>query len=110
MKIRSLAIAATALFLPFSAVACGDSGGDKPNTANVKDQLKKAGMPDEQAECVTKALDKAGLTYDDYAQVSKDSASVANDPKFKAYIRDAVKCFTNGTDISIPSDLSIPGN
>lgn len=102
MKIRSLAIAATALFLPLTVAACGDSGSDKPDKADVKEQLVKAGMPDEQAECVTKALDDAGLTYDDYTKVSEDSASVADDPKFKKYIAEAVKCFTNGADISIP--------
>ena len=102
MKIRSLAIAAAALLLPLGAVACGDSGDDKPDTADIKEQLTKAGMPDEQADCVTKALDDAGLTYDDYTRVSEDSASVASDPKFKEYIAEAVKCFTNGADISIP--------
>lgn len=102
MKIRPLAIAATALFLPLTAAACGDSGSDKPATADVKEQLTKAGMPDEQADCVTKALDDAGLTYDDYTKVSEDSASVASDPKFKKYIAEAVKCFTGGSDISIP--------
>jgi hypothetical protein len=102
MKIRSLAIAATALFLPFTAVAGGDSGDDKPDAADIKSELTKAGMPEEQADCVTKALDDAGLTYDDYTKVSEDSGSVADDPKFKEYIAEAVKCFTNGTDISIP--------
>mgnify|MGYP000868029325 FL=1 len=102
MKIRSLAIAATALFLPLTAAACGDSGDDKPDTADVKEQLVKAGMPDEQADCITKALDDAGLTYDDYQKAAEDSASIANDPKFKEYIGEAVKCMTGGTDISIP--------
>lgn len=102
MKIRPLAIAASALLLPFAAVACGDSGNDKPDTAEIKEQLTKSGMPEEQADCVTKALDDAGLTYDDYTEVSEDSAAMASDPKFREYIAEAVKCFTDGTDISIP--------
>lgn len=107
MRIRSLALAATALLLPLTAAACGDSGSDKPSSANVKEQLTKAGMPEEQAECIGKALEDAGLTYDDYTKVSEDSASVASDPKFRKYLTAAVKCVTGGTDISIP-DVSIP--
>lgn len=107
MKIRSLALVAAALFLPLTAVACGDSGNDKPDSAGVTKQLIKAGMPEKQAECVGKALEDAGLTYDDYTKVSQDSASVASDPKFRKYLTAAVKCVTGGSDISIP-DVSIP--
>jgi serine/threonine protein kinase len=79
-----------------------NSGANQPDTADIKEELTKAGMPDEQADCVTKALDDAGLTYDDYTRVSEDSASVSSDPKFKEYIAEAIRCFSNGTDISIP--------
>lgn len=102
MKMRSIAIAATALFLPLSAAACGDSGSDKPDTADIRSELVKRGMPEEQASCITKALEDSGLTYDDYQKASGDAASVASDPKFKKYLNAAIKCFSNGADVSIP--------
>lgn len=105
MKIRSVGIAAIALLLPLSAAACGDSGDDKPDTGDVKSQLTKAGMPEEQADCIAKALDESGLTYDDYTSVSEDPTKVTSDPKFKKYVAAAVKCVAG--DVSIP-DMSIP--
>ena len=71
MKIRNLAIVATALFLPFAAAACGaDSTGDL-DKGDLTKELQDSGYTKAQAEC---AADKVIA-----ADFSKEEIDKANE-------------------------------
>lgn len=100
MKIRVLAIGALALFLPFAAVACGDDSTGDLSIDEISEEMQKSGLPEDQADCVAKALKEADFTEDDLNDLATDPDS----EKGKAYIEAATKCLGS----EIPTTTAAP--
>jgi len=100
-------ILALALVLTTGVAACGGGGDGKVDAPKLSSELQKSGMGKKEADCIAKALDKAGLTADDFKKFGAGNNNLdLNDPKVKAYAKEAVKCFTAGT---VPPPATVPG-
>ncbi|MGI8757267.1 MAG: hypothetical protein ACR2MB_15705 [Acidimicrobiales bacterium] len=96
MKLRASILALT-LLLTAGIAGCGGGGNAKVDTGKLSTELQKSGMGKKEADCMATALDKAGLTADDFKKFGGGTKPDLNDPKVKAYTKEAVKCFTAGT-------------
>lgn len=80
MKIRRLAVLATALALPFSAAACSNDGGSstsdgKPSVDAITEKFTADEIPKEQSKCLAQAMHD-GLSAE---TLNKIMAAGAND-------------------------------
>lgn len=89
MKLRVLAVAAAALVLPFSVVACGDDSTGDLSVNEISSELQKGGINKEQADCIAEALKKADFTKKELENL--DSMDISTG-KGKEYVDAASKC------------------
>lgn len=91
MKFRNLALAATALLLPFAAVSCGDDSTGDLDKGDIVDELKKADIPEDQANCMADALIKADLTKDELDKLnSGEDIDADKQSAFTAALTDCI--------------------
>lgn len=95
MKIRYVAIAALALFLPILATSCGDDSTGDLSETEISKEFQDAGIPKEQADCMAGKVKDADLTkeeLDDFTK-SKDESTKAG----KALMSAVTSCMTAST-------------
>lgn len=98
MKFRNLAVAAVALMLPLSAVACSDDSTGDLDVGEISEEIQKSGIPKEQADCVAQALKDADFTEDDMENFSTDPES----EKGKEYIAAVTECVSEASETTTP--------
>ncbi len=91
MKIRYLAVAATALFLPFAATACGADSTGELDKGELVDELEKGGMSATQADCMADALIDADFTKEEIDDLNAGETDV-NAEKTEAFTEAATEC------------------
>lgn len=94
MKLRLLAVAATALVLPFSVVACGDDSTGDLSVEEISKKLQEGGIESEQANCVAEALKKADFTKEELDDIANLDVTTG---KGKAYVDAASECLLNAS-------------
>lgn len=79
MKLRYLAIAVVALFLPFLATGCGDDSTGDLSESEISEEFVDAGIPKEQADCMAGKVKDADLTKDELEEFtsSQDESTKA---------------------------------
>lgn len=98
MKFRTLAVAAAAIVLPLSAVACSDDSTGDLDVGEISEEIQKSGIPEEQADCVAQALKDADFTEDDLENFSTDPDS----EKGKEYIEAVTDCVSDASATTTP--------
>lgn len=98
MKFRTLAIAATAVFLPLSVAACGDDSTGDLKVSDMSKELQDSGMTKETADCMAQKLKDADFSEDDLKDITNDPSS----EKGKKWIESAKDCVTDAIPTSAP--------
>lgn len=95
MKLRYLAIAVLALFLPFLATACGDDSTGDLSESEISKEFQDAGIPKEEANCMASKVKDADLTKDELEEFtsSQDTDTKAG----KAMMEAVTACMSLGT-------------
>jgi hypothetical protein len=96
MKFRYLAVAATAVFLPFAATACGADSTGELDKGELVDELEKGGMDAAQADCMADALIDADFTKDEIDDLNAGDTDV-NPEKTEAFTEAATECVLGDT-------------
>lgn len=96
MKIRSLAVAAMAVTLPFAAAACGADSTGELDKSELVDELEKEGMDSTQANCMADALIDADFTKDEIDELNSGGSDVDAD-KTEAFTEAATECVLGST-------------
>ena len=73
MKIRALAVVALAITMPFAATACGADSTGELDKGDLVDELKKAGLDEETADCAADAMIDADFTKDELDNIALES-------------------------------------
>ena len=94
MKLRSLALVATALVLPFAATACGDDSTGDLDKGDLVDEFKDSGMDDAQADCMAGAIIDSDFTKDELDEMNADPTKLEDTDKGKEYMAAVTTCVT----------------
>lgn len=92
MKLRSLALAATALLLPFAAACSDDSTGDL-DKGEVKDIYVDAGLPEDQADCLAERTIAEDFSKDEIEALGAADSDVDEEVQ-KRYMAMITECVT----------------
>lgn len=96
MKFRSLALAATALLLPFAAAACSDDSTGDLDKGEVKDIYVDAGLPEDQADCLAERTIAEDFSKDEIEALGAAESDVDEDVQ-KRYMAMITECVTGDT-------------
>ena len=93
MKLRILAVTATALLLPFAATACSDDSTGDLDKGDLVDDFKDSGMTEDQADCMADAIIDSDFTEDELDEMTADPTKLESG-KGKEYMNAVTKCVT----------------
>lgn len=118
MKIRSLAIGALALLIPFGAAACGSdskSSGDRPSVSELEkafsDEVGDDGIAGDASKCIAEKLHKSSMPDDILrAMVDGDEPEIsdADEAKYMEIVDEAMnECVEEMIGDLDPDDLDL---
>ena len=73
MKLRYLAVAALALFLPFLATSCGDDSTGDLSESEISKEFQDAGLDKETSDCLAGKVKDADLTKDELDEFTENN-------------------------------------
>lgn len=97
MKIRTLAVVATALFLPFAAAACGADSTGELDKGDLTKELQDAGYTEAQAECAADKVIAADFSKEEIDKANEELAAgniTSTDERAQELIEAFTSCLT----------------
>lgn len=90
MKIRTLAVFATALVLPLSAAACSEESTGDLSKGEITEQLVEAGIAEDQAGCMADAMIEIDFTKSELEDIG--SGKTTSGEKYDAFFEATTDC------------------
>lgn len=90
MKIRSLAVCATAILLPLAATSCSEETTGDLSKGEITEELTKAGIPADQADCVADALIAGDFSKSELDDIS--SGETTSGEKYDTFLAATMEC------------------
>ena len=92
MKVRSIALLAIAVVLPFGAAACSEESTNDLSKGEITSQLVEAGLPEAQAGCMADALIEIDFTKSELEDIG--SGKTTSGEKYDAFFEATTDCMT----------------